>query len=41
MPRKDNPMYQNPTYDQHAKRLLSQKTIMARLPEKVLLTAMT
>ena len=31
MPRKDNPMYQNPTYDQHAKRLLSPKTIMARL----------
>ena len=31
MPRKDNPIYQNPTYDQHAKRLLSQKTIMARL----------
>jgi len=31
MLRKDNPIYQNPTYDQHAKRLLSQKTIMARL----------
>ena len=31
MPRKDKPIYQNPTYDQHAKRLLSQKTIMARL----------
>ena len=25
------PPYQNPTYDQHAKRLLSQRTIMARL----------
>lgn len=25
------PLYQNPTYDQHAKRLLSQRTIMARL----------
>ena len=31
MPENVGAFYQNPTYDQHAKRLLSQRTIMARL----------
>ena len=31
MPENPAPPYQNPTYDQHARRLLSQRAIMARL----------